>query len=75
MQDLGLNVCTKTNKICRKNYLLHESCRRSESDPAWYSPESMAQVAALLAANPSSKFKFIAGDTGKGKPLQELGEG
>lgn len=40
--------------------------RQLESDPDWYCPTSMAQVAALFSANPDTSFRFVAGDTGKG---------
>ena len=64
LQDLGAKVCPKTKQPCQarcQGYYL-----KSESDPSWYSPTSIAQVAALIHANPEATYRFIAGDTGKG---------
>ena len=52
--------------LCGKGLL------RSDSDPTWYSPTSIAQLAALFTANSDSKFKLLAGDTGRGKSTNNI---
>ena len=37
------------------------------SDPLWYAPVSLAEMKALFVANPSSQYRCVAGDTGRGK--------
>ena len=63
---MGKKICTKTGKVCQ-GHLQCQMYRRLESDPDWYSPTSMAQVAALFAAHTDTTFRFVAGDTGKGE--------
>ena len=41
--------------------------KRLESDPCWYAPSSLAELAALCAANPDSSYRLVGGDTGRGK--------
>lgn len=63
---MNKKICTRTGKVCQ-GQLQCQVYRRLESDPDWYSPTSMAQVAALFAAHTDSTFRFVAGDTGKGE--------
>ena len=63
-------MCPKSGKECRGSTVLCSGgLLKSGSDPAWYSPTSIAQLAALFAANSDSKFKLIAGDTGRGESI------
>lgn len=69
-KDLGGNkICPKSGKSCRGNLMCSQGNLRSDSDPTWYSPTSIAQLAALFTAKPDSKFKLVAGDTGRGKSM------
>ena len=66
LQDLGTRKCAMTRGLCDTDRSLCRGYKSSKSDPAWYSPTSLSQVAALIRENPNAKFRFIAGDTGKG---------
>ena len=59
-------MCPKTGDVCKGQ--CHVS-QRAESDPQWYAPASLEELAALYTANPNSKIKLITGDTGRGTYL------
>ena len=59
-------LCPKTGDLCKGQ--CHVS-QRAESDPQWYAPASLEELAALYTANPDSKIKLITGDTGRGMYL------
>ena len=72
-QDLSKKkICTRTGKVCTGSSSSCQISRKLESGPAWYSPTSMAQLAALFSANSSSTFQFVAGGTGKGNFIPQL---
>ena len=56
-----------TKGPCHGNPSLCMGYKIATSDPSWYSLISLAEVAALISANPDAKFRFIAGDTGRGQ--------
>lgn len=65
LQDLGSGavLCPSTGHMCKGQ------CRvrmRVESDPQWFCPPSLKDLAALYNANSDKKIKLIAGDTGRG---------
>ncbi len=65
-QDLASKKCPKTNKPCGQHALCW-GVKRAESNPAWYAPSSLAELAAIFTANPDSTFRLIGGDTGRGE--------
>ena len=56
-------MCPKTGNICKGQCHVRQ---RAESDPQWYAPTSLEELAALYTANPNSKIKLLTGDTGRG---------
>jgi xanthine dehydrogenase iron-sulfur cluster and FAD-binding subunit A len=56
-------MCPRTGALCKGQCHVRQ---RVESDPQWYTPTSLEELAALYAANPNNKIKLIAGDTGRG---------
>ena len=56
-------MCLKTGNPCKGQCCVRQ---RVESDPQWYTPTSLEELAALYTAKPNSKIKLITGDTGQG---------
>ena len=56
-------LCPRTGDVCKGQC---HARQRAESDPQWYVPTSLDELAALYTANPNSRIKLITGDTGRG---------
>ena len=69
-QDLGSStvLCPSTGELC-KGQCCKQVRGRAESDPLWYRPSSLEELAALYNANSDKKIKLIAGDTGRGESI------
>ena len=67
-QDLGSTpvLCPSTGELC-KGHCRVRVRERAESDPLWFCPSSLEELAALYNANSDKRIKLVAGDTGRGE--------
>ena len=65
-QDIGSKSCSKKRRVCSNGHSLCWGLKKAESDPSWYSPTSLSELAAIFTAHSNSSFRLLAGDTGRG---------
>ncbi len=65
-QDLGKKNGCSRSRVCSDRQALCWAVKRQDSDPAWYTPSSLAELNALLTSKSGARYRLVAGDTGKG---------
>ena len=69
-QDLGTHPCCKSSgQPCQGTRELCSGLRASATDPEWFAPASLTELASIFsdASDNSKKIKLVCGDTGRGQ--------
>jgi xanthine dehydrogenase/oxidase len=72
IEDIKKKLCPRTGRACTNR---GSSCAADShqlgswevvSSPKWYAPSSLADLFAIISANPGTSVRLVAGDTGRG---------